>query len=85
MARPVRGCPTARSQQEGIEEPERDPQLEDQPDATEGEDIADCNPDVGYEGSNPKSSRVLKNKGRLILMQNTWKWKFPKMEPSARG
>ena len=50
----MRGCPTARSQQEGIEEPERDPQQEDQPDATEGKDIADYNPDVGYEGSEPK-------------------------------
>ena len=81
MARLVRGRPTARSQQEGIEEPERDPQQEDQPDATGGKDIADCNPDVGYEGSEPKLSRVLKNKGRLILMQNLWKWNFPKSDP----
>ena len=54
MARPVRGCPTARSQQEGIEEPERDPQQEDQPDATGGEDIADYDLDVDYEGSEPE-------------------------------
>ena len=54
MARLVRGRPTARSQQEGIEEPERDPQQEDQPDATGGKDIADYNPDIDYEGSEPK-------------------------------
>ena len=44
------GCPTARSQQE----PEGDPQQEDQPDVTEGKDIADYDPDVDYEGSEPK-------------------------------
>ena len=54
MARPVRGCPTARSQQEHIEEPERDPQQEDQQDATEDKDIADYNQDVDYEGSEPE-------------------------------
>ena len=36
------------------EEPERDPQKEDQQDATQGEDIADYNPDVDYKGSKPK-------------------------------
>ena len=51
MARPVRGCPTARSQQEGTEEPERDTQQEDQSDATEVEDIADYDPDIDYVGS----------------------------------
>ena len=40
MARLVRGFPTAKSQQEGMEENERDPKQEDQPDATEGKDIA---------------------------------------------
>ena len=54
MSRPVRGCPTARSQQEGTEEPERDPQQEDQLDATEGKDIADYNLDIDYEVSEPK-------------------------------
>ena len=58
MARLVRGCPTTRPQQEGTEEPERDPQQEDQSDATEGEDIADYNPDVDYEGSEPKVELV---------------------------
>ena len=33
---------------------------------------------------NPKLSRVLKNKGRLILLQNLLKWKFPEMGPSQR-
>ena len=50
----MRGCPTARSQQERVEESERDPQQEDQPDAKGGEDIEDYNPDVDYEGSEPK-------------------------------
>ena len=54
MARLVRGCPTARSQQVGIEEPERDSQQEDQPDATGGKDIADYDLDINYEGSEPK-------------------------------
>ena len=54
MARLLRGCPTARSQEEGIEEPERDSQQEDQPDATAGEDIVDYNPDLDYDGSEPE-------------------------------
>ena len=54
MARLVGGCHTARSQQESIEEPERYPQQEDQQDATEGEDIADYNPDIYNERSEPK-------------------------------
>ena len=59
MARSLRVCPTARSQQEGTEEPERDPQQEDQPDATGGKDIE------GYmKGQNTKLSRVFKSKGR---------------------
>ena len=53
MARSLRGHPTARSQQEGTEEPERDRQQEDQPDATGGKDIEDDNPDIDYEGSEP--------------------------------
>ena len=58
MARLVRGCPIARSQQEGAEEPERDPQQEGQPDATHGKDITDYDPDVDYEGSEPKVEPV---------------------------
>ena len=54
MARLVRGHPTARSQQEGTEESGRDPQQGEQPDATEGKDIADYDPDVDYKGSEPK-------------------------------
>ena len=51
MARPVRGWPTSRPQQKGTEELERDPQQEGQPDATEGKDTTDYNPDVDYMGS----------------------------------
>ena len=58
MARPVRGRPTARSQQEGIEEPDRDPQQEDQLDAAEGKGIADYDPDVDNVGSEPKVEPV---------------------------
>ena len=50
MARLVREHPTARSQQESMEEPKRDPQQEDQLDAIDGKDIADYSPDVDYEG-----------------------------------
>ena len=57
MARLARGHPTARSQQEGIEESERDPQQEDQPDVTEGEYIADYDPYIDYEGSEPKGKQ----------------------------
>ena len=85
MARLMRGRPTARSQQKGVEKPESDPQQEDQPDTIGGNDIADYGLDVDYEGSEPKVSRVLKNKGKLILMQNMQKWKFPEMGSSARG
>ena len=54
MARLVRGCPTARSKQEGAEEPQRDPQQENQQDATGDKDIEDYNSYVDYEGSEPK-------------------------------
>ena len=54
MAGPVRWCLTARLQQEGVEESERDPWQGEQPDATEGEDIAAYDLDVDYEGSEPK-------------------------------
>ena len=65
MARPVRGCLTARSQQEGTEEPERDSQQEDQPDATKGKDIADYNLDVDYEGSEPKFDQSAQEKREI--------------------
>ena len=55
MARPVKGGLRSRPQQEGAEGPEQDPQQEDQPDMTEGKDIADYNLDVGYVGSEPKA------------------------------
>ena len=58
MSRPVRGCPTARPQREGAEEPDRDPQQEDHFDAGEGEYTADYNPDVDYVGSEPKVEPV---------------------------
>ena len=54
MARLVRGCSSARLQQERTEEPERDPQQEDQPDTIGGEDIEDYDPDVDFEGSEPE-------------------------------
>ena len=50
MARLVRGCPITRSQQEGTEEPDRDPQQKGQLDTTEGKDIADYDLDIYYEG-----------------------------------
>ena len=58
MAMPVMGCPTARLQQEGAEEPERDPQQEEQPDTTEGKDIVDYNLDIYCDGSEPKKEPV---------------------------
>ena len=54
MARLVRGCPTARSQQQVVEEPATNLPQEDQSDATKGKDIADYDPDVDYKGSEPK-------------------------------
>ena len=54
MARPLSGRPTARSQQEGVEEHERDPQQGEQPDATGGKDIADYDPDIDCEGPEPE-------------------------------
>ena len=51
MARPVRECPTPRPQQEGMEEPVRDPQQKKQSDAVEGKVIADYGPDIDNGGS----------------------------------
>ena len=58
MVRLVRERPTTRPQQEDAEEPEWDPWQEDQSDATEGEYIADYNPDVDYKGPEPKEKPV---------------------------
>ena len=58
MARMVRGRPTARSQPEGTDESETNasvPQQEEQPDATVGKVIVDYDPDVDYEGTEPKN------------------------------
>ena len=57
MARLVRGHPITRSQQEGTDEPERDPRQEEQPDAAEGKDIADYNLDICNEGSELKAKQ----------------------------
>ena len=57
MARPVRGQPTPWPP-EGAEEPDINPQQEEQPDATEGNVVADYNLDVDYEGSEPKNEPV---------------------------
>ena len=62
MARLVRGCLTSRPQQEGTEEPEQDPQQQDQPDATEGEDIADYDTDIDHVGSEPEVESVAQDK-----------------------
>ena len=53
MARSLMGYPTARSQQECTEEPERDSQQEDQPDTTVSKDIENYDLDVDFEGSGP--------------------------------
>ena len=58
MARTVKGCPTAQLQTEDAKEPETDPQQEKRPDTTEGKVIVDDNPDVDYEGSEPKNESV---------------------------
>ena len=65
--------------------PERDPQQEVQPDATEGKDIADYNLDVDYVGSEPKVESVAQDERGLILMQNMQTWIFPVKGPFARG
>ena len=51
MVRLARGCLTLRPQQEGMTEPERDPQQEEQPDIAEGKVIADYNPNIDHERS----------------------------------
>ena len=63
MTIPVRRQPMQQSQQEGTNEPETNPNVphqEEQPDATEGEVIADYNPDVDQEGSEPENEQVPK-------------------------
>ena len=57
----MRGHPTIWLQSEGKEEPETNPsvpQQEEQPDATEGNDIVEYDPDIDYEGSEPKNEWV---------------------------
>ena len=71
MARPVRGHLMPWSQQEDAEEPETNlsvPQQEEQPDAAEGEIIADYNPDVDYEGLEPTNEPVAQEEKWKILM-----------------
>ena len=63
MTRPVKGCPTQWSKQEGAEEPETNvsvPQKGGQADATKNKAIADDNPNVDYksEGSDPDIEAV---------------------------
>ena len=84
MARSVRGCPTARLQQRGTEKPKRDPQQREQPDATEDKNIADYDPNVDYEGSEPKVEPDAQEH-REVLMQNMQKWKCQEKGPSTRG
>ena len=84
MTRSLRGWLTARSQQEGIEEPEWDPQQEIQPDATGGKDIEHYNPDVDYEGSEQKIKQSAPEQREVDLDADIQTWKFPKMGPSAR-
>ena len=78
MARPVRGCLMPWSQQQGAEEPETNtsvPQQEEQSDATEGKVIADNNPNVDCEGSEPKNEPVIRKRKRKTLMQNMQSWR----------
>ena len=61
MARTIRGCLTAQSQQESTEEPETNPsvpQQKEQLDTAEGKFIVEYSPDVDYEGSEPKNEPV---------------------------
>ena len=88
MARSVKGRPMPWSQQEGTEEPETKPsapQQEEQPDTTEGEVITDFNPDVDYEGQDPRMSLLLWKRKRKILMQSMQTWRYLEMGLSARG
>ena len=47
-----------------MEEPVRDPQQEEQSYPTEGKGIVDYDPNVDYEGSEPKVEPDAKEKGR---------------------
>ena len=80
MARPVRGHLTPRPQQEGMEEPVRDPQQEEQSDATEGEVIADYGPDVDYEGSVPKVEPDAQDQRKVDSDAEYAKMKMPREE-----
>ena len=80
MARPVRGHPTARLQQEGAEELERDHQQEDQPDVTEGKDIADYNPDMDYEALESQNEQVAQDQREV-----NYDAEYAKMEVSCDG
>ena len=57
MARTMMGYLTTWSQSEGKDEPEtilNAPQQEGHPDATVGRDVTDYDPDIDYEGLEPK-------------------------------
>ena len=85
MTRLVRGCLTPRPQQKGATEPERDPQKEEQPDASEGKIIADYDLDVDYEGSKPEVEPDAQEQREVDPDAEYAAWKFPEMGPSARG
>ena len=85
MARPVRGCPTARLQQEDADKPERYPQQREQPDTTEDKDIADYDLDVNYEGSEPKVETDVHEQREVDLDAENVKMKCPEVGPSTRG
>ena len=77
MARLVRGPPTARLQQEGAEEPKRDHQQEEQPDASEGKDIVDYDLDVDNEGSKPEVDPVAQDQSEVGPGAEYVKMKLP--------
>ena len=81
----LRGCLTARLQQKDEEEPERDPQQEDQPDATGGKDIEDYDQDVDYEGSEPKVEQSAQEQREVDHDAEYANMEIPKMGPSTRG
>ena len=71
-------------QQEGTEEPESDSQEEDQPDAAEGKDIADYDPDIDYEGAKLENEPVTQDQREVDPDAEYAKMKFPIVGPSAR-
>ena len=87
MAMAMKGCSTAQSQPEGVEEPETNVSVSQQGrqgDATEGKVIVDSNLNKDYEDQKTRMSQFLKKKRKNTMLQNTLILRYLAMGHSTR-